>query len=64
MSTPDFLLMIRHCAADARQREPLDIEARAHAFIAALSGSLERHDAIGAEMVFSILSDAPRGNVQ
>ena len=47
--------MIRHCAVDARQREPLDAEARAHAFIATLSGALEQHDAIAAEMVFSIL---------
>nr|WP_314636475.1 hypothetical protein [uncultured Janthinobacterium sp.] len=55
MSAPDLLLMIRHCAVDARQREPLDAEARAHAFIATLSGALEQHDAIAAEMVFSIL---------
>lgn len=64
MNTPDLLLMIRHCAADALQREPLDTEARAHAFIAILSGALERHDAIAAEMVFSILSSTPGGNAQ
>lgn len=58
MSTPDLLLMIRHCAAAAKQREPLDIEARAHFFIATLSGALEQHDAIAAEMVFSILQQS------
>ena len=50
--------MIRHCAAAAKQREPLDIEARAHFFIATLSGALEQHDAIAAEMVFSILQQS------
>ena len=64
MNTPDLLLMIRHVAADARQREPLDTEARAHAFIAALAGALERHDAIAAEMVFSILNSTPGGDSQ
>ncbi|MGV8867657.1 MAG: hypothetical protein ACOH2S_12090 [Janthinobacterium svalbardensis] len=64
MSTPDLLLMIRHCAADARQRESLDTEARAHAFIATLSGALEQYDAIAAEMVFSILNSTPGGNTQ
>lgn len=64
MNTPDLLLMIRPVAADAKQRETLDTKARVHAFIAALAGALEQHDAIAAEMVFSILSSAPGGNAQ
>ena len=64
MSALDLLLMIRHCAADARRREPGATEARAHAFIGALAGALEQHDAIAAEMVFSILSNTPGGNAQ
>lgn len=64
MSTPDLLLMIRHCAADVRHREPQATEERAQAFIAALAGALERYDAIAAEMVFSILSSTTGGNAQ
>jgi hypothetical protein len=64
MSAPDLLLMIRHCAADAHAKEASDVDARAHAFIAALSGALEQHDAIGAEMVFSILSMPPKGSTK
>ena len=64
MSALDLLLMIRHCAADARHREPAATEARAHAFIDALAGALERYDAIAAEMVFSILSNTSGGNAQ
>ena len=64
MSARDLLMMIRYCASEAREREPLDGEARAHAFIATSSGALEQHDAIVAEMVFSILSTASGRNAQ
>ena len=64
MSASDLLLMIRHCAADARYRAPGGTEVRTQAFIAALAGALERYDAVAAEMVFSIPGSTPGGNAQ
>lgn len=61
MSSRALLDMIRQCAVDARVKESGDVEARAHAFIAMLSGSLEQYDAIGAEVVFSLLQPAVGG---
>lgn len=55
MKAADLLDMVRRCAVDAQQRERADVDARAHAFIAALSGALEQHDAIAADMVYSLL---------
>ena len=61
MNAKALLDMIRQCAADARAKEVGDVDARAHAFIAMLSGSLEQYDAIGAEVVFSLLQPAAGG---
>ena len=61
MSAKALLDMIRQCAADARGKEAGDVDARAHAFIAMLSRSLEQYDAIGAEVVFSLLQPAAGG---
>ncbi len=58
MNARALLDMIRQCAIDARVKESGDVEARAHAFIAMLSGSLEQYDAIGAEVVFLLLQPA------
>lgn len=55
MKTADLLDMVRRCAADAQRHEPGEIDARAHAFVAMLSGSLEQYDAVAADMVFSLL---------
>lgn len=62
MSAKALLDMIRQCAVDARVKESGDVEARAHAFIAMLSGSLEQYDAIGAEVVFLLLQPAAGGS--
>ncbi len=64
MKATDLRDMVRRCVASARAEEPDEIEARACAFVTMLSGALEQHDAIAAEMVFSILSNTPGGNVQ
>jgi 3-hydroxyacyl-CoA dehydrogenase len=55
MKAAELLGMVRRCAASARAHEPAEIDARARAFVAMLSGSLEQYDAIAADMVFSIL---------
>lgn len=55
MKAADLLDMVRRCAASARAEEPDEIEARARAFVAMLSGSLEQYDAIAADLVFSLL---------
>lgn len=55
MKAADLLDMVRRCAADAHRREPGEIEARARAFVATLSGSLEQYDAVAADLVFSLL---------
>lgn len=55
MKATELLDMMRRCAGDAQRREPQDIDARAHAFVAMLSGSLEQYDAVAAEMLFSLL---------
>ena len=64
MKATDLLDMIRRCAADAQRREPGEIDARAQAFIAMLSGCLDRYDAVAADMVISLLKqpikDAPK----
>ena len=64
MKAADLRDMVRRCVANARAEEPDEIEAWARAFVAMLSGALEQHDAIAAEMVFSILSNTPGGNAQ
>ena len=55
MNAADLLDMVRRCATSARAHEPDEIDARACAFVAMLSGSLEQFDAVAADMVFSIL---------
>lgn len=55
MKAADLLDMVRRCAADAQRHEPGEIDARARAFVATLSGSLEQYDAVAADLVFSLL---------
>lgn len=59
MMAADLLELIRRCANDAIAKDPGNVEHRAHTFIAGLAGSLEDHDAIGAALVFSLLSQIP-----
>lgn len=55
MKAADLLDMVRRCATSARAHEPDEIDARARAFVAMLSGCLEQYDVVAADMVFSIL---------
>lgn len=64
MTARELLAAIRCCVVDAQQSEPHDVEARAHSFIATLSGSLEQYDAVGAELVFSVIAQPVSGEAR
>lgn len=64
MNARELLAAIRRCVVDAQQSEPHDVEARAHYFIATLSGSLEKYDAVGAELVFSVIAQPVSGGAR
>ncbi|QYG07148.1 hypothetical protein [Janthinobacterium sp. PAMC25594] len=64
MNARELLAAIRRCVVDAQQSEPNDVEARAHYFIATLSGSLEKYDAVGAELVFSVITQPVSGEAR
>lgn len=64
MNARELLAVIRRCVVDAQQNEPNDVEARTHYFIATLSGSLEKYDAVGAELVFSVIAQPVSGGTR
>ena len=61
MRANDFFSMIRRCAGEAHEHAPGCADARAHAFITELAGSLQHHDIVGATLVSGLLASAPVG---
>jgi len=55
MNAEQLKAMLRSCVDEARQDEPTNTDARAHCFIAKLSGALARHDAALSDEIFSVL---------